>query len=185
MDCWAKTATGQKSLGRPPLASLPAECCHPAVEQESPDSAAKVALEVKLALQAESAERARRRRKVILIAGSLANFVSPFAAGALAGQLKLEPLAIAAFLAIPAGIGASVAYFGMTLTAPHADPLEWGYGIPSRCFWYGVAPYGLLCLLAPLFIFGLALGGVLGWVMAIAGGGITSAIINRWFYREG
>lgn len=158
------------------------------MEREPPDPAAEAARRVEFALQTQAAERAQRRRKLIIIAGSLANFISPlvgaFAAGMLSDFFKMEGLAIAAFAAIPAGIGASVAYFGMTMTSTHADVLEWGFGIPSRCFWYGMAPYALLGVLMPFFIIGIFFGAVLGWILAIAGGGITAFVIDRWFYRE-
>ena len=139
---------------------------------------------MELALQAQTAERARRRRKWIKIAGIIANLISPFAGAGIADSVRSDLPAILVALAIPTGIGASIAYFGMTMTDRHPNAWEWGFGIPSKCFWWGMAPY-LVVSLVFVFILPMAvLYSLSGWVLTILGGGITAFIITRWFYNE-
>lgn len=141
------------------------------------------ALEVKLALQKQTAERAQRRRKWIRMAGIVAYLVAPFSIAFLASMTP-EPLYLVFALGVPACIGASIAYFGMTMTDHHRDPWEWGFGIPSRCFAVGTAPLVLLCGIAVFLLPVAILYAVTGWMMTILGAGVTAWIIDRWFFED-
>lgn len=153
-------------------------------EPEPDHSERRRASDIEFALQAEAAGRAKRRRRWIMIAGTLAYLVSPFAAGMLADLFRSEALSLSVVLAVPAGIGGSIAYFGMTMTDHRRDARDWGFAIPSRCFWCGVAPYVLISLVFVFVLPMVALGAFMGWAMTILGSGITCAIIDRWFYKE-
>jgi hypothetical protein len=148
------------------------------------DSERTATVQTELALQAQDAGRSKRRRKWIMIAGTIANLVSPFAAGMLTEPLRSETLSLVAALAIPAGIGASIAYFGMTMTGHRRNALEWGFGIPGKCFWYGISPYLLVSFVFVFVLPMVIVWAAIGWGMTILGGCITSFTIDRWFYKE-
>jgi hypothetical protein len=119
-----------------------------------------------------------------MIAGIITYLASPFALGAFADSVRSDTQGLLIALAMPAGIGGSVAYFGMTMTDRHPNPWEWGLGLPSKCFWWGMAPYLLVGAVSVFFLPMAVLCSVIGWVMTILGGGITAFIIDRWFYKE-
>jgi hypothetical protein len=132
-------------------------------------------LRVKLALQKQAAERAQQRRKWIKLAGSLAFFVSPF---------PVFVIDAPALLLLPAGIGASIAFFGMTMTDHRRDLAEWGFTLPSKCLGYGMAPFLLIGFAQPIFIVALLGWTLIAWLLTLLAASTTASIIDHWFYNH-
>lgn len=155
------------------------------MQEPDPSAERNPIVQVELALQAQNEERARVRRKWITTGGIIAYLVSPLAIGVFSNGIHLGgPWSLVIALVIPTGIGASIAYFGMTTTGHQRDPWEWGLGIPSRCFWYGMAPYVVVSVIAFCLMPFAFLCVMIGWAMTLLGGGLTAHIVDRWFYKD-
>lgn len=87
-------------------------------------------------------------------------------------------------LLLPAGIGASIAFFGMTMTDRRRDVAEWGFTFPSKCLVYGTAPYLLLGFGQPVFIVAVLAWGLIAWLLTLLGASTTASIVDRCFYNK-
>jgi hypothetical protein len=111
----------------------------------------------------------------------MAFFVSPFPAFVV-GASYSGAAAIA--LLLPTGIGACIAFFGMTMTDHRRDTAEWGFTFPGKCLLYGMAPYLLIVFGSPVFVLVLLGWGFVAWLLTLLGASITAAIIDRCFYNK-
>jgi hypothetical protein len=134
-------------------------------------------MKVELALQAEAAGRSSQRRRWIMVAGALAFFIFPLPA-----FISLESML--PVLLMPLGIGACIAFFGMTMTNPRRGITEWGFAIPSKCFAVGMLPYLLVYFIGFEALLAAIVFAVIAWFIAILGSSVTAAIIDRCFYKE-
>jgi len=131
--------------------------------------------QVELERQREAAETAAKRRRWILLLGTLFHLPSP-----MVSCLAFRGGSALWLLLVPFVTGAMIAFFGMTMTDHRRNIDEWGLEMPSWClFWAaGIVVLAVLLLKPPAaLIIGLAT--IPAWLSTFAGGWITAVIVGR------
>jgi hypothetical protein len=147
------------------------------VESPEPEPEPRPVMEVELALHVEFTKRSAQRRRWIMTAGALAFFIAPLPA-----FISME--SVIPVLLMPLGVGACIAFFGMTMTNHARGIAEWGFTIPSKCFAFGMIPYLLVFFIGFEVLLAAIVLAAITCFIALLGSCVTAAIIDRCFYKE-
>jgi len=163
------------------LAEVKRPCCDCArMETEDSEEVEKRAMQVELHRQEEALQKARRRKRCILVVGTLFQLPTPFVIFPGVAAFFVSPF-YASLLLVPVATGALIAFLGITFASmDHKRAVkEWGQEQPARCLLYAH-----LCLL-PTLVFDLSFLVILtvmwvpGWFLSVAGGWAAAALLTR------
>jgi hypothetical protein len=131
--------------------------------------------QVELERQREAAGTAAKRRRWILLMGTLFHLPSP-----MVSILAFRGGPAFWLLLVPFFTGAMIAFFGMTMTDHRRNTGEWGLEMPSWCLFWAAAIVVLVVLfLNPSAALVLGFATIPAWLFTFAGGWITAVIVER------